>query len=535
MDITKTLDSAARVLIDPSYHDFTTVEKGLAWTTTILTAIISLGTAHVLSALWRHLRQVEENDTHRMISSLFYEIFGMKKEMGIDNAPAAQLNSTTVTSSTTITPVTSQEIVSDGTAVLTPLPTSTQLVDPEVKKDSTLLPEPLSLVRTIGQERGRNISFGDFTNEDKEVPSDVIQKIFGYFNTKELNGLAQISARASHEITSMAKQKIQDTINNAHLIDTEIKKLTEGTFSLIGTNEIIGGYTDKEPLCATFFKFDEVKWKEVLNDLENALQTGTTVINSSFLIKECELDLIEALAEYNVRRYHILNDQDVYETDLKNFIQTTKGTKEDFERQNRFLDLLFKDNDLKNFSPTGVTIINAARNTCKFSLHLTNKIVWNPNEYKSSMEIFQVPTFFPMVQKHSIGGPFLSMGLEGCECEEGKAPKYRVPLPWTYINIDWLMGKKQGDRFIVKTKEYFIIRLIQPEDITIEKLMTELVCSFEACQIQVFDLKNKGIESKVTSRLKSLFQQLEDAYGKDLLNNAKEKRKIKNPRDLSHT
>ena len=497
MNTTKTLDFATRVLIDPCYHEFNTVEKGLAWITTVITAIFTIGTAQIFSVLWRYLRQVEENDTHRMISALFYEIFGMKKE-GIENVPAAQLNNTT------ITPVNGQEIINSGIAVLTTtLPTSTQ-------NDSIILPEPVSLVKTTGQERGRNISFGNFTNEDKEIPSDVIHKMFCHFTTKELGILSQISTGTSQEIASIAKQKIQDTIISAYLIDSEIKKLTKDVFSLIGTNEKIAGYTDKEPLCSTFFKFDVVKWKEVLKDLENALQTGTTVTNSPFLVKECELDLIEALAEYNVRRHHILHDQDVY--------KTVNLSTEEFER--RFLDLLLNDNNLKTFSPADVRIINAARGTCKVSLHLNNI---PPNERA------RVSDCFPIIKNQSINGPYFRTHFDGCECKEGKIPEYRVSGNWTYINIDWLIGKKQGDRFILNSKEYFIIRLIQPGN-TIEKNIIDLVCS--SWSNIVHDSQSNNANKIVNiDRYKSLFQQLEDAYGKELLERKIKEAKIDDPRD----
>lgn len=75
VDIKKILDSTSSFIIDPSNKSRAPSTQGLAWATTILVGIGTAGVVHVLSAIWRKLRHIDNNDTHDKMSQIFNNIF----------------------------------------------------------------------------------------------------------------------------------------------------------------------------------------------------------------------------------------------------------------------------------------------------------------------------------------------------------------------------------------------------------------------------------------------------------------------------
>jgi hypothetical protein len=70
------IDNTARFFLDPSNSKFSQGKKVIAWTTTILAGIATLGLAQAVSALWRSCRHVhEKNETQDTISKIFHKIF----------------------------------------------------------------------------------------------------------------------------------------------------------------------------------------------------------------------------------------------------------------------------------------------------------------------------------------------------------------------------------------------------------------------------------------------------------------------------
>lgn len=78
MNIKSSLDSISSFIIDPSNDSRTTLVQGIAWITTIVLGIGTIGIAQGLSALWRKMRPVERNVTHEKIGRLFQRIFSQK-------------------------------------------------------------------------------------------------------------------------------------------------------------------------------------------------------------------------------------------------------------------------------------------------------------------------------------------------------------------------------------------------------------------------------------------------------------------------
>jgi hypothetical protein len=474
MSVSKLLDITSCILIDPSNHEFSSVEKGLAWTTTVIAAILSLGTAHILSALWRRLRHVEENDTHRAISNLFNEIFGRNEK-----SQKNELNTS-------------------------PADSSLSLEGPSI---STQAPENISLVKTSNPESVEDIS---------------------------------PAIQACEETI----EKIKEIIACSQTFDAHIKGVLGENITLIDTNTKENKPNPiEERLEVTFFKFDPTKWERVLKDIEKAVQEQKMVSNAEDLIKECHLDLVEALAEYNVERWLILNDYDKYEYDLSNYLnevviiprendeqvitwktQMTPHINE-FKKQNRFLNTIV----LENPSTKIVEIFNQAKQTGKASLQINYLAAFE--ERLDSMKFAPEPT-------HSAIGPYFLIIVEGTECEQGNLPEYRNTDQWgALINFDCLIGKKQGDRLVVQTKEgeQFIIRLNQKIGaIPLEEKIILGICSYEFSLATEASSKQGNEKTIVThkdlDRRKSIFQQLEDAYGIELLNKVKKAKQIFDPR-----
>ncbi|ADI38887.1 hypothetical protein [Waddlia chondrophila] len=74
--ITKnTIDNLTSFIMDPSNNAREPLTQGIAWTTTIILGFGTIGIIQGLSALWRKLRHIDQNDTHEKISRLFQKIF----------------------------------------------------------------------------------------------------------------------------------------------------------------------------------------------------------------------------------------------------------------------------------------------------------------------------------------------------------------------------------------------------------------------------------------------------------------------------
>lgn len=72
MEFRTALDRAASFIMDPANNSRSPTKQKLAWATTVLLCIGTVGISLGLSALWRKIRQVEKNDTHEKIAQIFH-------------------------------------------------------------------------------------------------------------------------------------------------------------------------------------------------------------------------------------------------------------------------------------------------------------------------------------------------------------------------------------------------------------------------------------------------------------------------------
>lgn len=80
MSLEAIIDNITSFIMDPSNHKRRPVMQGVAWATTIFLGIGTVGIAHGLSALWRRLRPVDQNETHKKICQLFNKLFSKNHE-----------------------------------------------------------------------------------------------------------------------------------------------------------------------------------------------------------------------------------------------------------------------------------------------------------------------------------------------------------------------------------------------------------------------------------------------------------------------
>lgn len=93
MDIKIIIDDITSFLIDPSKEDRRPVMQGLAWASTLLLAVASIGLVQGLSVLWRHLRRIDTNKTQEKIVQLFQKIFTKNSEDDPSSKEANSFNS----------------------------------------------------------------------------------------------------------------------------------------------------------------------------------------------------------------------------------------------------------------------------------------------------------------------------------------------------------------------------------------------------------------------------------------------------------
>jgi hypothetical protein len=107
MDIKTSLDNITSILIDPSRNNPVIINNKLAWLTTIIVGVCTLGIAQALSALWRKLRQIEQNDTHDKINRIFSSLF-MRNHSNNPTQPAgcpSQLNGASLAALDNLNPI----------------------------------------------------------------------------------------------------------------------------------------------------------------------------------------------------------------------------------------------------------------------------------------------------------------------------------------------------------------------------------------------------------------------------------------------
>lgn len=423
-----------------------------------------------------------------------------------------------------------------------------ELFDKTFDLENKTLP---SLVLATGKKRReKDLNLGNL----KKIPREILQKTLSYLNPQELSRLMIVCTATSKEVALIAKQQIKEIIKYAYQCDEEIKRLTNHQAILVGSNKLNSELSEIEKrLRVTFFRFDQSRWEQVIDDLEKTQKKGFIVANATHLVDECRLDLIEALAEYNVERFHILNDQDIYDQEYAKERPLHASTEHRwaFARKNRFLSLIFQKVDRRAFSPTFAEILDEAKKTCKMSLYIENCIGFNSQIAPDAI--------FGRKAEHCKEGPYFVLHLSNCESIKensyledngnGMLPSYRRFKHdlWTLrfskmnIHLDWLAGKRKGERLVIPPgdhqPEQVVCRLNQ--DNIEEKILNGLYKIEDRIAHQVKNVDNGLLEERSLQEKKKLslkrlelgtkylkrrceiFQKIEKAYGNDFINKKK--------------
>ncbi len=269
------------------------------------------------------------------------------------------------------------------------------------------------------------------------IPENAHQLILSHLSDSEdLKNVALTSEQLNQQVKSSmgnrvspAKETIAQMIEFAMLLNDEIKRITENKESLIGLPEKITKDYSK-------FKFDVEKWQAIL---ENIDKKPDLAAEFDALQNDCCLDLVEALAEYNINPNiidDVIDDDDDYNDSV---------TIEEVE--NRLISQIDVDNIAANLTTqqaeTLKQILGEARCTLKGDVQVTN--ITSASFFRPMIPLPNRVTY----EKGYREGPFAFVHLCNPESEDWINHGYKRCIKGYAIHIEWLIGKKEGDRIII--------------------------------------------------------------------------------------
>ncbi len=74
MKISNVADNISNFLLEP-HKETSKARKGIAWATTIIAGVVTLGTAQIASAIWKSARTINLNQVQQKISNLFRQLY----------------------------------------------------------------------------------------------------------------------------------------------------------------------------------------------------------------------------------------------------------------------------------------------------------------------------------------------------------------------------------------------------------------------------------------------------------------------------
>lgn len=283
-----------------------------------------------------------------------------------------------------------------------------------------------------------------------KLPSEILCSILSKLTTAELTTAALTCRDLSTTPIQICKEKIRMMSKLAKEFDIQVKELTSGRHSLIQSDL-------KNPHY--LFRFDLKKWEQTLDQLQNRKSCGTF----EQLLEECRWDLIEALSEYNVDQ-QLFEETSSYEdrarVRLSVNIDPDDKTEEEIAQElaevkaNRLINRLTIPEAM--IGVESKKILEEAKNTMKGNIGI------KPGLRYSFQEIF---VMYPGAAENAMG-PFLPLVISNLESlywatngqsnnnyqRHAKSKNY-VHENAEYIHVDWLIGKKEGDRLILPKKE----------------------------------------------------------------------------------
>jgi len=348
-------------------------------------------------------------------------------------------------------------------------------------------------------------------NQYLRLPMDMHREILSYItDAEDLKNVALASESLKLKVWDSVKTKakfatntIQQLIDFAIRLDEKINIITDGEKHLIEVSK--NGITDYHR-----FQFDRDKWQLIANNIEKNLDLAA---NADKMQAACRLDLVEALAEYNcIESYEVNNEV---------LADRRQNTSPQDERPISQIDIDWESIDLKvSEKETLKQIIEDAKATVKGDAFIIPGCCW-PN----------IKNFFggPMLPSHSQDkekarlerhweGPFLGFWMANLESENWHSHYYSRHIRGEAIHIDWLLGKREGDRIVIPLDEkeetadkQMILRLRQKSSrynrYTFENLM---ILSL----LRMLEPEDDRLEPE---KSKKLLENLETAYGKELI------------------
>lgn len=262
----------------------------------------------------------------------------------------------------------------------------------------------------------------------KELPPYVEGQIRTTDSRTPLDHLGiDVVANVQHSSIKFVPKKIREVIDLAKVLDEQIQKLSGDTCRLI-----VGPTISEEEYQP--FRFDIDKWENLaISHTDKSLEK---------LIEECRLDLVEALAEYNINAKYNLGELQ----------SDPDGTASIDVEGTKLIDQLVVPPTINENAVTDELrkILEDAKGTLKGDLILINFGGYHSEEDK----IFR-RRFLSTIDGHALG-PLVQFWMMNGECDNWIDHSYprlkNLPKKFNRVNImhvDSLIGKREGERLVI--------------------------------------------------------------------------------------
>ncbi len=161
-------------------------------------------------------------------------------------------------------------------------------------------PEELAEIKKDAQDHNKKYAY--LLSLDT-VPLQVI--LSKLTDPEDLKNIALTSEKLAQQVelsieyrTAQARKTIENMIDFANRFNNEIQRITNGVDTLIGKTYRVNAQAhmfNKEP-CRFHAKFDVQRWQDTLQNITNL----AFAVDADYLARNCRLNLVESLAEYNV-------------------------------------------------------------------------------------------------------------------------------------------------------------------------------------------------------------------------------------------
>jgi hypothetical protein len=339
---------------------------------------------------------------------------------------------------------------------------------------------------------------------------------------------------AVHQTIALAITQIQEVLKCTAFFNEQMLVLTEGRASLIKSDlpDLTGaiGYAIGHTNNYTFFRFDQKKWEEILKQISNKIDHPARRCRAADLAEECQLDLIEALAEYNIDSTLLekaLSGAVIdYRGDRKRFKKESSTTLEQLE-MDRFIHnikLPLVDIPESKFTKQLQDILTQAKNTLKGNIRGEAEMLMRGvytvvqsllNEYLNCpfLQGQNVTTILRNNRIYLFGPhiwPVNVWNLEG-DWKSGNYGRFPNAAAITFIHLDYILKKASG-RIVFKCEgQQIILRSINlPEGQEILNIIDQALV--ELPKVALGRDINKAETQEVEQMLKAYKEKVAKTY-----------------------